>query len=113
MNQNPQELRLSTRKFFKTQALMIYEGQQLSVSTADISLGGMAIIGDYNLSEGKSIVIAFNIPSVKQTGNVYPVKMQGVIAYCAFSASVKSFKAGIKFVELDEQSKMVLEQYLK
>lgn len=107
------EKRATPRKFFKTHAAATYQGKQFTVLTVDVSMGGMAIVSQYNLVTNSTIALSFNISSIKEVGMLYPVEVSATIVHSMFSAAVDGFKVGLKFSGLNEKSVLALKQYLE
>lgn len=105
------EKRVTPRKHFRTHATLRSAGKVFTVRTLDVSLGGMAIVCDFNLPAGMSAELAFNVPLA--TGrNVVPVQVKAIVVHSMFSGSEDGFKTGLKFTGLDDASAAALKQYI-
>ncbi len=89
---------------------MAWEGQPpFGIFTLDVSPGGVGISLTASLAAKQRCQIQFNLPL---NGKSHRIAAVGVVTHCVCGGS-EGFKAGLKFVEIDEASKNLLASYMK
>lgn len=81
----------------------------------NISLGGVLIIElDQKLLPGALVEIELSMPSLTSSSFANALLILGKIVYCKrCRKKPRIFDCGIEFVEMDEEKKNILEQFLK
>lgn len=101
--------RLIPRKVLRTHGTLTLESMpSLLVHTIDISPGGMSVETDRQLPAGQRCRVSFDI---FLNGKKNKAAAAAKTIYSIYGSG--SFKIGLQFIDIDEQSASVIEKFMK
>jgi len=104
------ERRLYARKPLRTRGFLAEKGSTaLEVQTIDLSVGGMCIVTPNQLMVGNEYIISVDLLS---NGKNRRVAATIEVAY-SLGNSKDGFKSGLRFVDIDDASAAVVEEWMK
>jgi hypothetical protein len=104
------EKRALPRKPIRTNALLSVPGSSLmTVRTIDVSVGGVCLAMQAQLSIGQKCNITFELVKGGKKGRV---TAQTKVIYCILN-SQDGFKTGLQFLEIDPPSVGVIAEYMR
>lgn len=101
-----EDRRLKSRIPLKTYAFLASEGSSIELETIDISIGGLCIRSSQQLIVGQSYDLAFD---VLLNGNTRRIATLAEVAYSIFVGEF--YKTGLRFIEMDNGSTAILEEF--
>ncbi|MBI1890618.1 MAG: PilZ domain-containing protein [Burkholderiales bacterium] len=106
----PPDQRLSPRKPLRARGLLTLNGtQRLHVNTFDIAPGGMGISLGVQLQPGQRCNVDF---AMFHNGKRYLLHAESKVCYCVCGGN-DGFKAGLQFLEVDEDTVTTLTEFIK
>lgn len=82
------------------------------VRTADVSIGGMAIVTPLNLKKDVMLVIRFTIPERSRNSPAADLFLHVQVMHSVLARDVDGFKVGLRFVNIDAKSQEVLRDFV-
>ncbi|MFA7242521.1 MAG: PilZ domain-containing protein [Sulfuricellaceae bacterium] len=78
----------------------------------DISMGGLCLYSEINLSFKNSILVLISVPPNSAKHKPHVLEVYSKISYTVLASNVSQFRIGIRFVKFKEGDKRFLEEYL-
>jgi len=78
----------------------------------DISMGGLCLLSDHNLSFNNSVTVLISVPPDSAKQKPYVVEVRSRIVNTVLASNIRQFRIGIRFVNFKDGDKRFLEQYL-
>jgi len=77
----------------------------------DISMGGLCLLSDDNLTFTDSFTVLVSVPPDSAMHKPYVLEVRSKIGYTVLASDVRKFRIGIRFIEFKNDGKRYLEQH--
>ena len=77
----------------------------------DISMGGLFLMSEDNLTLANSFTVLISVPPDSAMHKPYVLEVRGKMGYSVLANNVRKFRIGIRFIEFKNDGKRYLEQH--
>jgi len=95
---------------------MIFGGNDIKATTIDLSVGGMAILSEFEIPTFSIVTVEFNIPNTVDAGSQGQyklIKADGVVKYNLFVEEKKAYRVGICFIDITPEDSDFIASFVK
>ncbi|THB68464.1 MAG: PilZ domain-containing protein [Gammaproteobacteria bacterium] len=94
------------RKIFIRQS----NGEVVTATACDISLGGVGLICEYGCDVGQQFEVSVNLTGNPKLG---PIQAKAQVRFVNLIGGIDSYRIGLEFLQFKGQSQSVLEHYIE